>query len=233
MKESRQDYDEELTHIMNHFVQQEVSEFGVMDKKTEALVILAALTATHTLRFVGRTVERALNHGATVTEIKETLYQTAPYIGFARVFEALDIVNTQLLDAGISPIEEGQSSVNEDTRFEKGLSVQQQIFGEANINEMRASAPDETKHIQDFLSANCFGDYYTRKTLDLKMRELITFVAIISLGGCEPQAKAHAKANISVGNTKQTLIEAVTKCLPYIGYPRTLNALNCINEACQ
>ena len=65
------------------------------------------------------------------------------------------------------------------------------------------------------------------------MRELITFTAICSIGGCEPQAKAHAKANLGVGNTKQTLIEAITTCLPYIGYPRTLNALACINEACQ
>ena len=98
---------------------------------------------------------------------------------------------------------------------------------------MRANAPAETKHIQDCLSANCFGDYYTRGTLGLDMRELITFIAICSIGGCEPQAKAHAAANLSVGNTKQTLIAAITSCLPYIGYPRSLNALNCIYEVCR
>lgn len=65
------------------------------------------------------------------------------------------------------------------------------------------------------------------------MRELITFTVICSIGGCEPQAKAHAGANLSVGNTKQTLIEAITICLPYIGYPRSLNALGCISEACK
>ena len=128
---------------------------------------------------------------------------------------------------------ENQATVDEATRFIKGLTVQQSIFGKENINTMRENAPEELKHIQDYLSAYCFGDYYTRGTLDLKMRELITFSAIICLGGCEPQAKAHASANISVGNTKEMLIEAATQCLPFIGFPRTLNAIGCISAVCK
>ena len=61
------------------------------------------------------------------------------------------------------------------------------------------------------------------------IQELITFIVICSIGDCELQAKSHAAANINVGNTKELLIQALTTCLPYIGYPRTLNALNCIN----
>ena len=53
---------------------------------------------------------------------------------------------------------------------------------------------------------------------------------IISLGGAEPQAIAHANANIAMANTKDMMIEAVTQCLPYIGYPRTLNAITVINN---
>ena len=108
--------------------------------------------------------------------------------------------------------------------------MQQESFGADNINKMRDAAPEELKHIQDYLSAYCFGDFYTRGTLDLKMRELITFCAICCLGGCEPQAKSQAGANISVGNTRELLIDAVTQCLPFIGFPRTLNAISCINE---
>ena len=122
-----------------------------------------------------------------------------------------------------------QSAVTEENRFEQWLAIQQRIFGIQNINSMRDSAPQELKHIQDYLSAYCFGDFYTRGVLDLKMRELITFCSICCLGGCEPQAKAHAAANLSVGNTRDTLIEAITQCLPFIGFPRTLNAISCIN----
>ena len=48
-------------------------------------------------------------------------------------------------------------------------------------------------------------------------------------GGCQKQLVAHVQANIKVGNDKEFLIKVVSQCLPYIGYPRSLNALDCIN----
>ena len=46
----------------------------------------------------------------------------------------------------------------------------------------------------------------------------------------QPQVKAHVGGNAAVGNRNETLLAALTVCLPYIGFPRTLNALACINE---
>ena len=66
--------------------------------------------------------------------------------------------------------------------------------------------------------------------LDLKTRELLTLCIISALGGCESQVKSHVQGNLSVGNSKQTLVDAMTQCLPYMGFPRTLNALACINQ---
>ena len=189
-----------------------------------------ALTACQTLKPLARYTLSALDVGATPEQIKETLYQCAPYIGLEKVQCALDEVNQAFHSAGITYPLAKQSTVSEESRFEKGLAVQQEIFGIDTINSMRATAPAELQHIQQYLSEYCFGDFYTRGTLDLKMRELITFCAICCLGGCEPQAKAHAGANLSVGNTRQTLIDAITQCLPFIGFPRALNALNCIGN---
>ena len=62
------------------------------------------------------------------------------------------------------------------------------------------------------------------------MRELITFCAILTMGGCENQLRAHIQANVKVGNSKALLVTAVTQCLLYIGFPRALNALACLNE---
>lgn len=222
-----QDHDTSFMLIQDRFQNGEIAKNGLKDNKVRALISLACLTAVQTIGELPVKVKEAVAAGADVTEIKETLYHTAPYIGYTKVLEALAVVNEELEKLGLDPEEIDQSTVNAETRFDKGLTVQVQIFGDS-IYSMRENAPEETKHIQDNLSANCFGDYYTRGTLDLKMRELITFIAICSIGGCEPQAKAHSAANISVGNTKQLLIEALTTCLPYIGYPRTLNALNCI-----
>ena len=222
--------DPEFTDIARGFLCGDVLSRGCLTDRQRALVTLTALTTCQTLDNMAAYTEAALGAGATPEEIKETLYQCTPYIDMERVWAALKEVNKAFQAAGIKEPCRKQGTVTEETRFEKGLAVQQEIFGADNINKMRDAAPEELKHIQDYLSAYCFGDFYTRGTLDLKMRELITFCAICCLGGCEPQAKSHAGANISVGNTREMLIDAVTQCLPFIGFPRTLNAISCINE---
>jgi 4-carboxymuconolactone decarboxylase len=50
------------------------------------------------------------------------------------------------------------------------------------------------------------------------------------VGGCEPQAKGHVAAILNVGNDRRTLLSVVTQLLPFIGYPRTLNAIRVIDE---
>jgi 4-carboxymuconolactone decarboxylase len=95
---------------------------------------------------------------------------------------------------------------------------------------MYAESPGDQLHIQKHLSANCFGDHLTRGGLDLKTRELLTFSMLASLGGCEPQLAGHVAGNLTAGNDRQVLISTVTQLLPFIGYPRALNALRVINE---
>ncbi|CQR55911.1 hypothetical protein PRIO_3508 [Paenibacillus riograndensis SBR5] len=87
-------------------------------------------------------------------------------------------------------------------------------------------APANQLHIQDYLSSFYFGDFYTCGGLELKTRELLTLCIISALGGAEGQVKAHVLGNYNVGNDKETLIAAITHCLPYMGFPRTLNALS-------
>ena len=89
--------------------------------------------------------------------------------------------------------------------------------------------PVEAKEV--YLSANCFGDYVSRGGLDAKVRELLTFSMLLTLGGCESQLRSHIQGNLNVGNDKRTLLAVVTQLLPYAGYPRTLNAIACLNEA--
>lgn len=41
--------------------------------------------------------------------------------------------------------------------------------------------------------------------------------------------RSHVQGNAAVGNSKENLIDALACSLPYIGFPRTLNALACVN----
>lgn len=221
--------DADLESIFNNFLYGEVYNHGTLEPKLRELVTLVSLTASQGTDMIKPHIETALNIGVSPIEIKEALYQCSPYVGYPRVFAALEKANEVFKEKNISLPIESQSTVTESTRFDKGLETQVSIFGDA-IHAAHSNAAPNQKHIQNFLSANCFGDFYTRKGLDLKTRELLTFIMIISLGGAEPQAIAHANANIKMGNSKDMMLEAVTQCLPYIGYPRTLNAITIINN---
>ncbi len=226
----KSDLDPEFSAIKHYLLKEEIPAVGRMSVKNRAMVTLATLCTIQARSRLGETTIEALDAGLSVVEIKETLYQCAPYVGISKVEEALDAVNAALKAAGQNPKPTPQSTVNNNNRFEKGLAVQKGIFG-STIDQMHANTPADQAYIsKQALTAYCFGDFYTRNGLDLKARELITFTAIMSLGGCEPQLRAHTAANITVGNTKQDLIDAIMCAMPFIGFPRTLNALAVVNE---
>ena len=213
-----------------NFAFDEVYDHGNYDKKLRWMIILASMIAQNTRDRYKVFLAGALNIGITPEEIMEIVYQAVPYCGIARVFDIIYDTNQVLEENGITlPITTGKTISYED-RLKEGLKVQKEIFGHETIEAMQNNAPEDEKHIQYYLSANCFGDYYTRKYLDLKTREVLTFALLISLGGCEPQVKGHIQGNLNVGNDREFLIKTVTQLLPYIGYPRTLNALRCIDE---
>ncbi|MEH2428981.1 MAG: carboxymuconolactone decarboxylase family protein [Nostoc sp.] len=64
---------------------------------------------------------------------------------------------------------------------------------------MYERSPKDQVHIQRFLSANCFGDYYTRNGVDISVREMITLSILIALGGVESQIKGHIQGNLNIG----------------------------------
>ena len=221
--------DPDFQDILSRFIFGEVFYQGNLDDKTREPITLVVLATNQTLPQLKAHTIAALNVGLTPVEIKEAVYQCAPYIGFPKTLNAINEVNEVFKTNNISLPIESQKTVNEETRLEKGLAVQTQIFGDI-ISNMREKAPANQKHIQDYLSAFCFGDFYTRNGLDLKTRELLTLCIVSALGGCESQVKAHVQGNKNVGNDKETLVAAITHCLPYMGFPRTLNALACVNE---
>ena len=124
----------------------------------------------------------ALTVGVTPVEVKEIVCQAVPYVGIARAFDFLHATNEILRDRGVALPLGGQSTTDPDTRHRDGLALQRSIFGD-RIDQNYASAPEDQRHIQEYLSANCFGDYYTRTGLDVPARELLTFAMLLSLGG--------------------------------------------------
>lgn len=160
-------------------------------------------------------------------EIKEIIYQSTAYLGIGRVYPFIGVANEVMKVEGVELPLPGQSTTTPENRLEKGSQAQVDLFGEQMKDFWKAS------DINRFLADNCFGDYYTREGLDYKTRELITFCFLASLGGCEGQLMAHTSANFMHGNGKDFLIDVVSQMVPYIGYPRSLNAITIINKVAE
>jgi 4-carboxymuconolactone decarboxylase len=221
--------DPELIEVFDNWAFDEVLREGSLETRTRLMVQLAALIASQAVGEYRVMLGGALNVGVRPIEVKEIVYQAVPYVGMAKVFDFLHITNEVLRSRGIELPLPGQSTTTPELRFERGLEVQKRILGE-RIDQMYAQSPKDELHIQRFLSANCFGDYVTRNGLDLKTRELLTFSMLTALGGCEPQLAGHVAANLAVGNDRRVLIGTLTQLLPFIGYPRTLNALRVVDQ---
>lgn len=220
----------EFNSIWNNFIENDVKPNGNLDSKSRYLTILAVHIAMQSVNEYKIILAEALENGVTAIEAQETLFQSAPYAGMAKAFDFFNATNEVFASKNISLPLPKQSTTNLENRLEKGIEVQSSIFGAEAIHTMRANAPENLKNIQDFLSANCFGDYYTRNGLDIPTRELITFSILVAMGGADPQVKAHVQANLNVGNSQQKLFDTLAQLLPYIGYPRTLNGIAAINE---
>jgi 4-carboxymuconolactone decarboxylase len=193
------------------------------------MVILASMIASQAVGEFKVMLGGALNVGVTPVEAKEIAYQAVPYVGMAKVYDFILATNEILESQGVKLPLEGQSTTTPETRFEKGYAVQKVIVGE-RLEKMYAESSADQIQIQRNLSANCFGDYLTRTGIDIKTRELLTFSMLLSLGGCEPQLKGHIQGNLTVGNDKARLLSVVAQLIPYVGYPRALNAIRCLNE---
>ena len=198
-----------------------------IDEVTRHMAILAALLGCQGTEAFRLELPCALDAGITPVMAKEIVYQAVDYLGIGRVLPFLDITNEVLSSRGVALPLEGQCTTTMENRLEKGAQAQADIFGAHMLEAWK------TGHINRWLAANCFGDYYTRTGLTLAQREMITFCFLAAQGGCEPQLTSHAKGNMNLGNDKDFLIRVVSQCLPYIGYPRSLNAIVCVHKAAE
>ena len=198
--------DPEWVDIVANFSQNETVIESKLTEKEQALCILSALLA-----------------------IKEVIYQATAYLGIGRTYDYLMAANRIMEQHDIELPLASQATTSNTTRFRDGLAKQIDLFG-PGMAKVQTDGPALRRNINRWLADNCFGDYYTRAGLNDQEREMITFCFILAQGGCENQLRGHTAGNFGVGNDKEKLYSVVEQCMPYIGYPRALNAMNIIDE---
>ncbi|MCH5463659.1 carboxymuconolactone decarboxylase family protein [Levilactobacillus tujiorum] len=109
-------------------------------------------------------------------------------------------------------------------RLEKGKNLLNQVDAAAAdtvMTSLKDIAPDISQYILEF----AFGDIYARPGLTLQQRELVTITALLVKGDTSNQLTVHLNGCLNVGLTPKEIIETCIHCIPYIGFPRVLNAI--------
>ena len=111
----------------------------------------------------------------------------------------------------------------DNARDKKTIEVFQKLF-KVHPNDFKSNDPEFMKILQNYI----FGDIFETGDLAFKEREMITVICLVTIQ-CLPQLKAHINAALNVGNTPLEIREAIYTCFSFLGFPRTLNALEVFN----
>lgn len=114
-------------------------------------------------------------------------------------------------------------------KYERGERLLRKVDGEKVADNLIAAyddvAPDFTRYLIEF----AFGEIYAREG-DLKHRELVAISSLATMGGCDAQLETHVHGAFNVGLTQNEIVEAMMTLIPYIGFPKALNAMAVLNR---
>lgn len=97
-------------------------------------------------------------------------------------------------------------------------------------HELAYSFEDLDPDLSDYIVSFAFGDIYSRENLTQQEQTMVT-IASLAVLGAEPQLKMHINVGLNVGLTEQKIAGILIQQIPYIGFPRILNALKLLRQA--
>ena len=221
---------ETITREVRQMTDAEREEFinANIDVRLRDMSTLVTLTANQEYDKIDAAVQKSVNDGLTAVEIKEAIYQSAPYCGYTRAIKAMDRADTALSSLGVSLPAKSRITSSEETRYADGLEVQRHIFG-SQIGTITEDMTASQKLQTLYLSGICFGDFYNRAGLSLNTREFLTFSTIAANGTCISQVGSHTTGNLNVGHSKDMLRAALLANEEYNGEEKTIQALAAVN----
>jgi len=162
--------DPELFDILQNGIFDEAFSTGVLTDVERELLTITALTAMQTLPQLRAHVGAALNIGASPLQLRETIYQCAPYIGFPQTLNAIDIANGVFEANGISlPLENAGTvdATDPSAREQAGAAIQAPLYGN-EVKEVFSALPEPfDEFVPHLLTSSAFGDFATRGGLDV------------------------------------------------------------------
>jgi 4-carboxymuconolactone decarboxylase len=190
--------------------QRKMSNTPQLDSKQQSIVRISALTATGDIEQLKVQLNKGLDSGLTVNEIKEVLVQLYAYCGFPRslngIVAFMAVIDERKAKGIHNPEGKVASPLNDTDKYRTGKKTLQALTGreEKDLTGANAFAPV----IDIFLKEHLFADIFSRDVLTYEQRELVTVSALAAMSGVEPQLQAHIGMAMNTGLTEPQFSEA-------------------------
>lgn len=217
-----------MTDFLNFAADESIEKAGI-DERTRQLIIISGLVGSSSLDLYQKLLPTALKE-LKPEEIKEIIYQAVSYIGFNHVYPFLQFTNEYFQKHHLSAKLEDSSLQNNEERRYSGQQAMVALFGPGS-DRYPENGPRVLQRMREVVTDNGFGDYYHRTTVTLSDRELITFCLLEAIGGVHSELVSHTKTNIKLGCSVEFMLSVVITNIPYLGYPRSWEAVHAIQEA--
>lgn len=214
--------------------QNEMSNNHQLTAKQQSIIQIAALTAKGELQDLKPALNKGLDTGLTINQIKEVIVHLYAYCGFPRSIRGLQTF-MEVIDErkakGINDKTGAEASpINqENSKYERGKKVLGELTKapqDRPLSGYSAFAPV----IDTFLKEHLFADIFERDILTYAERELVTISVLSAIGGAEPMLKSHLSICLNVGLTPEQLSEFVGIIKLTVGEKETKDAQAVLNE---
>lgn len=221
-----------LEPVFKRLLEEDVPERTSLDDRLANLLQTAAMTvlpAHGGSEALAETFRRALFAGVSAEELLEVLVQTMPVAGMPAVISAERILHAELAEAGMSAPATEPSTAGAAERFERGLAVEEKLFGREYLYAFHAGLREDERPLQlSLLSSWAYGETFGRAHLTDSERELVLLASLIASDARE-EVEMHVRAAKTLGATRTDLIGLLTVLLPYTGFPKVRAGLALIN----
>lgn len=196
--------------VLSIYQSAQAQQVDTLSIRQQRIVAIAATTARGDLENLKTSLDRGLDDGMTVNEIKEVLVHAYAYCGFPRSLRALQTF-MEVLDErkaqGITDTvgREASPVADERDKYTRGAELLEKLSGapkDAPKTGYSAFAPV----IEQYLKEHLFYDIFERDLLTWQERELATVSILSAMGtGVEPMLKSHSAICLRQGITESQL----------------------------
>ncbi|WP_132221221.1 carboxymuconolactone decarboxylase family protein [Albibacterium bauzanense] len=223
-----------MTGILTYTANAQVDTDQSLNIKQQAIINISAVTAKGDLLKLKGELNRGLDAGLTVNQIKEAIMHLYAYAGFPRSLRGLQTFMIVLDERKAKNIQDeigidASLISDERSKYERGKAILEELTGVPETypkTGYAAFAPT----IEIFLKEHLFADIFERDVLTYEERELVTVSVLSSIGGVEPMLRSHLNLCLNVGLTPNQLQQFVGVIKSSVGKKEAKAAQKVLDE---